>query len=89
MTIIIDSSTSFDDKSITYIKDDVKIRMFDDGTLEHEDTPLELIGSPKLMIHHKNEFPSFYGQVKQILTIEPPAKPTPGVVDISLKVNYH
>ena len=70
MNLIIDSYAHTQEKDMTFIRDYSRNEMYYSGKLEHEDTPVDGLDQPKLLIHNKNEIPLFLGPSKQYLTLD-------------------
>ena len=62
--------------------------MFENGVYENEDTPIEIINEPKLLIHKRNEIPLFLVSDSSQATVK--SESTYGIneVFIPLQVQY-
>ena len=82
ITLIIDTFAHTNEKDITAIRD----YSSESGEGEHEDTPVDGLDQPKLLIHTKNEIPLILGPNKRYLTLDRYAGNSVGEVRIPLKV---
>ena len=69
ITLIIDSFSHTKEKDLTAARDSSRRNMYESGNLEHEDTPVDEMDQPKLIIHNKNEIPVFFDPFKRYLTL--------------------
>ena len=86
MNLIIDSFAHIKQEDMTNIRDYSRNDMYYNGKLEHEDTPVDGLDQPKLLIHNKNEIPLFLGPSKQYLTLDSYYGNSVGEIKIPLKV---
>ena len=87
ISLVFDSFAHTNQKDITAVRDSMKMDMYESGKLEHEDTPVDGLDQPKLLIHNKNEIPLFFGPNKIHLTIDRYSGLNIGEIKVLLKVS--
>ena len=89
LTIALDSFAEIDYKDLTLVKDYHKLKMFQSGKLEDEDTPMDSLNQPRILLHDINEIPSFLSTKRTPLTLSSMSNYIYSVaeVKIPLKVN--
>ncbi len=89
ITIIIDSLSHSNPLRMRTTKDEKTEGMYANGGYEDEDTPIEVINEPKILIHNKNEIPLFLGPDTRVATVKRKRIINGvGEVFIPLQVNY-
>ena len=70
ITIIIDSLSHSNPLRMRTTKDEKTEGMYANGGYEDQDTPIEVINEPKILIHNKNEIPLFFGPDTRVATVK-------------------
>ena len=86
ITNIIDSFGHTNEKDLLAVRDSKKSAMYLNGELDDENTPVDDLDQPKLLIHNKNEIPLFLGPNKRYLTLDKYYGDSIGEYKIPLKV---
>ncbi len=70
ITIIIDSLSHSNPRIMRTTKDEKTEGMYANGVYEDEDTPIDVINEPKILIHNKNEIPLFLGPDTRVASVK-------------------
>ena len=87
LTLTLDLFTELDEIDTTLMKDYKKRAMFESGKHEDEGTPMSILNQPKILLHKRNEIPSFLSTRTKPLTLSSNKDYTVAEVKIPMKVN--
>ena len=87
LTITLDSLAEFDVNDLTLTKDYGIGSMFESGKLEDEDTPMSMFNQPRILLHNRNEIPSFFSKRTTPMTLSSDLSYSVAEVKIPMKVS--